>query len=125
MGSLSNSLVETFDQFEVIRHAVAAGCNGPRRFEELEECLAGKTLSSFRRLVRDRYPFPADKTDVEYKELCMLMPTYEFRGPHLSREQDLAVCGPEAQVHEPPLGARSSRKTYRCTPSHARTPQTW
>ena len=41
-------LVETFDRLEVVRHAVAAAWNGPRRFEELEECLAGKTLTATR-----------------------------------------------------------------------------
>ena len=69
------ALVETFNQLEVICHAVAAGRNGPRRFEELEECLSGKALSGFRRLVCDRYPNPTDKTDANYEELCMLMPT--------------------------------------------------
>ena len=68
-------LVETFDRLEMIRHAVAVAWDGPRRFEELEECLAGKALTSFKRLVRDRYPNLADKTDANYKELCMLMPT--------------------------------------------------
>ena len=63
--------VETFDRFEVIRQAVAITWNGPRRFEELEKCLAGKALTSFKRLVRDCYPNPADKTDANYKELCM------------------------------------------------------
>ena len=53
---------------------MAAAWNGPRRFEELEECLAGKALTSFKRLVRDRYSSPADKTNADYEELCMLMP---------------------------------------------------
>ena len=47
-------LVETFKQLEVIHHAVAGGWNNPRRFEEPEECLAGKAFQSFKRLVRDR-----------------------------------------------------------------------
>ena len=68
-------LVETFDRLEVIRHAVAVGWNGPRRFEELEECLARKALLSFKRLIRDRYPDPADKTNMKYEELCMLILT--------------------------------------------------
>ena len=68
-------LVDTFDQLEVVRHSVAAAWNGPRRFEELEECLAGKALTSYKRLVRDRCPNPADKMDAAYEELCMLMPT--------------------------------------------------
>ena len=68
-------LVETFDRLEVIRRAVQGGWDGPRRFEELEECLAGKALQSFKRLVRDRYPNDADKTDANYEELCTLMPT--------------------------------------------------
>ena len=68
-------LVETFDRLEVIRHAVAVAWNGPRRFEELEECLAGKALTSFKRLVCDCYPNPADKADANYEELCMLIST--------------------------------------------------
>ena len=64
-------LVETFDRLEVICQAVTVAWNGPRRFEELEKCLAGKALTSFKRLVRDCYPNPADKTDANYKELCM------------------------------------------------------
>ena len=54
---------------------MAVAWNSPRRFEELEECLAGKALPSYKRLARDRYPNPADKTDADYEELCMLMPT--------------------------------------------------
>lgn len=68
-------LVETFDRLEVIRHAVAVAWNSPRRFEELEECLAGKALTSFKRLVRNRCLNPVDKTDANYEELYMLMPT--------------------------------------------------
>ena len=68
-------LVETFDRLEVIRQAVTVAWNRPRRFEESEECLAGKALTSFKRLVRDCYPDPADKTDANYEDLCMLMPT--------------------------------------------------
>ena len=59
----------------MIRHVRAVAWNGPRRFEELEKCLTGKALTSFKRLVRDRYPTPAEKTDANYEELCMLMPT--------------------------------------------------
>ena len=59
----------------MIRHTVAITWNGSRRFEELEECLTGKALTSFKRLVRDRYSNPADKTDANYEELCMLMST--------------------------------------------------
>ena len=59
----------------MVRHVVAAAWNDPRRFEELEECFAGKALTSFKRLVRDRYLNPVDKVDANYKELCMLMPT--------------------------------------------------
>ena len=43
------------DRLEVVCYAVAGRWNGARRFEELEECLAGKALSSFRRLVCERY----------------------------------------------------------------------
>ena len=76
------ALVETFNQLEVICHAVAAGWYGPRRYEELGECLAGNALSSFRRLIRDRYPNPVKKTDAWYKELCMLMPMDLNLGDH-------------------------------------------
>ena len=123
--SITFLLVKAFDQLKVICHAVDAEWNGSRRFEELEECLAGKALSSFRRLVRDRYPNPADKTDANYKELCMLMPTYGSRRTKSSREQELLVRGPEAQVQELPSGCRWSRETHQRTPSHAGTPQTW
>ena len=51
-------LVKTFDRLKIICHAVVVGWNGPRRFEELEECLAWKALSSFRKLVRNCYPNP-------------------------------------------------------------------
>ena len=68
-------LVKIFDRLEVIRRAVASGCKDPRRFEDLEECLAGKALQSFKRLVRDHYPNPEDKTNANYEELCMLMAT--------------------------------------------------
>ena len=37
--------------------------------------MAGKALTSYKRLVRNRYPNPADKTDANYEELCMLMST--------------------------------------------------
>ena len=37
--------------------------------------MAGRTLTSFKRLVHDRYPNPTDMTDANYEELCMLMPT--------------------------------------------------
>ena len=68
-------LVETFNRLEVIHHAVAVAWICPRRFEELEEFLAEKALTSLKRRLRDRYPNPADKTDMNYEELCMLMPT--------------------------------------------------
>ena len=45
---------------------MAAAWNGPRRFEELDEYLAEKALTGYKRLVRDRYPNPADKTDANY-----------------------------------------------------------
>ena len=45
--SIEFLLVETFDRLEVVCHAVAAAWNGPRRFEELEECLAGMALTSY------------------------------------------------------------------------------
>ena len=37
--------------------------------------MAGKDLTSFKRVVRDCYSDPADKTDANYEDLCMLMPT--------------------------------------------------
>ena len=73
--SIEFLLVETFNRLEVICHAVAVAWNCPRRFEELEEFLAEKALTSLKRRVRDSYPNPADKTDMNYEELCMLMPT--------------------------------------------------
>ena len=117
-------LAKTFDRLEVIRHAVAAGWNGPRGFEELEKCLAGKALSSFKRLVRSRYPNPADKTDANYKELCMLMPTdlgdHTYPGNKICQYVDQ-----KPQVHELSSDRRqSTRESHRCNPSHVGTPRT-
>ena len=97
-------LVKIFDRLEVIRHAVDARWNGPRSFEELEECLSGKAPYEIRRTVH--------------------VDAYGSRRPHLSKEQDLSVHGLQAQVHELPLGRRRpSQETYRRTPLHAGTPQ--
>ena len=74
-GSVEFLLVQTFERLEVICRAVAGGWNGPRRIEELAECLAGKALQSFKRLVRDRCSNPADKTSANYEKLCILMST--------------------------------------------------
>ena len=72
--SIEFLLVEIFDRLEAICQAVTVAWNDPRRFEKLEECLDGKALAIFKRLVSDRYLNPVDRTDANYKELRMLMP---------------------------------------------------
>ena len=73
--SIEFFLVETVDRLEVVREATAGGWNAPRRFRELKECLRGDALESYKKLVANDYPDPADKTDPNYEELVRLIPT--------------------------------------------------
>ena len=72
---IEHFLVETVDSLEVVRGATAGGWNAPKRFRELQECLRGDALESYKKLVRNNYPDPADKTNVNYEELVRLIPT--------------------------------------------------
>ena len=73
--SIEFFLVETVDRLEVVREATAGGWNAARRFRELKKCLGGDALESYKKLVANNYPDPADKTDVNYEELVRLIPT--------------------------------------------------
>ena len=68
-------IVETVDRHEVVREATAAGWNTARRFMELKEYFRGDALESYKKLVADNYPNPADKKNAIYEELVRLIST--------------------------------------------------
>ena len=63
------------DGLEVVREATAGGWNAPKRFQELQECLKGDALESYKKLVKNNYPDTADKTNANYEEIVCLIPT--------------------------------------------------
>ena len=72
---IEHYLVETVDRLKVVREAMAGGWNAAKRFRELQECLRGDALESYKKLARKNYPDPADKTNANCKELVRLIPT--------------------------------------------------
>ena len=73
--SIEYFLVETVDKLEVVREATTGGWNAPKRFRELQECLRGDALESYKKLAKNNYPDPADETNANYEELVRLIPT--------------------------------------------------
>ena len=73
--SIEFFLIETVDRLEVVREATTGGWTAARRFRELKECLRGDALESYKKLVANNYPDPADKTNANYEELVRLIPT--------------------------------------------------
>ena len=73
--SIKFFLVETVGRLEVVRETTAGGWTAIRRFRELKECLRGDALKSYKKLVLNNYPNPADKTNANYEELVHLIPT--------------------------------------------------
>ena len=61
-NSIEFFLVETVDRLEVVCEATADGWTAVQRFRELKECLRGDALESYKKLVANNYPDPADKT---------------------------------------------------------------
>ena len=57
------------------RESTAGGLTAARRFQELKKCLRGDVLESYKKLVANNYPDPADKMDANYEELVRLIPT--------------------------------------------------
>ena len=53
--SIEHFLVGTVDRLEVVCEATAGGWNVPKRFRELQECLRGDALESYKKLVRNNY----------------------------------------------------------------------
>ena len=73
---IEHFLVETVDRLEVVREATAGGWNAPKRSRELQEYLRGDTLEIYKKLVKNNYPDPADKTNTNYEEfLVRFIPT--------------------------------------------------
>ena len=62
-------LVETYDKLDKVRRRDSAAWNGPRMFEELEQCLSGTALGAFRTIVSRDYNTDALKTAASYGEL--------------------------------------------------------
>ena len=62
-------LAETYDRLEKVRQRDSAAWDGPRLFEELEQCLRGKALGAFRDNVAREYPTDAEKTATNYDML--------------------------------------------------------
>ena len=73
--SIKHFLVKTVNRLEVVREATPGGWNASKRFRELQECLRGDALESYKKLVKNNYPDPADKTNAKYEELVRLIPT--------------------------------------------------
>ena len=74
-NSIEFFLVETVHRLEVVHEATTGGWNTARTFLKLKKCLRGDALKSYKKLVRDNYPNPADKTNENCKELVRLIPT--------------------------------------------------
>ena len=62
-------LVETYDKLDKVRRRDSAAWDGPRMFEELEQCLRGNALGAFRTIVSRDYNTDALKTAASYGEL--------------------------------------------------------
>ena len=73
--SIEFFLVETVERLEVVCEATTRGWTAAWRFRELQECLRGDAHENYKKLVRNNYPNPADKTDANYEELVRLIPT--------------------------------------------------
>ena len=89
---IKHFLVETVGRLKVkvVCEATAGGWNAPKRFRELQECSRGEALESYKKLVRNNYPDPADKTNTNYEELVRLIPA-DLGDHDLSRKQGLTL----------------------------------
>ena len=67
--------LETVDKLEDVRDATQGGWTPAKRFKELKRCLKGDALESYKKLVANNYPNPADKTNANYDALVRLIPT--------------------------------------------------
>ena len=70
-----NFLVETLDRLKVVLEATAGCWDAAKRFRELQECLRGDALKSYKKLVKNNYSNPANKINANYEEIVRLIPT--------------------------------------------------
>ena len=82
--SIEFFLVETVDRLDVVRETTAGGRTAAKRFRELQECLRGNALESYKMLAKNNYLNPADKANSNYEEFVRLNPTDLEEHPYVS-----------------------------------------
>ena len=110
--SIGHFLVETVDRLEVVREATAGGWNAPKRFRdrELQECLRCDAIKSYKKLAKNNYPDPADKTNANYEERVRLIPTdlgdhaylgNKVRHYMMNKVHFMSYCLPDGRRYKP------------------------
>ena len=119
--SIEFFLIKTVDRLEVVREATAGGWTAARRFRELKKCLRGDALESYKKLVANNYPDPADKTNTNYKELVRLIPTDLGDHPYPGNK----VCNYLMNKVKYINYRRAQLQTHICTLPGGPVPRTW